>query len=169
MANNTHTVEWSGGDGVHGFLEYIAQEAYFQITSNPVYSSTFATLSVVMVAYSKAKFQRAIANVFLTQVQLEREASEKIRKYAAFQLQDSAKWGDEGEIQDYKSYNLKRVAGTQPTTASFKLAKQSSGTFWMPDVLQVVPPRVNPTLRGPPIGCGPGWKLTFFLALALLL
>lgn len=53
MANNTHTVEWSGGDGVHGFLEYIAQEAYFQITSNPVYSSTFATLSVVMVAYSK--------------------------------------------------------------------------------------------------------------------
>lgn len=39
----------------------------------------------------QAKFQRAIANVFLTQVQLEREASEKIRKYAAFQLQDSAK------------------------------------------------------------------------------
>ena len=86
-----HTLEWTAGSSMHEQLEYIAQEAYFQITSNPVYSATFASLALVAVAWAKARCQKFVADLLLTQVQLPKEASEKLRKYAAFQLQDSAK------------------------------------------------------------------------------
>ena len=61
------------------------------------------------------------------------------RQYASFQLQDTAlitqveMGGDTmSAIQDYKSYELKRVPGTQPTTASFRMARRSQNIASLP-------------------------------------
>ena len=151
----------------------ILQMAYWQITSNPVYSSAFAALALVAAAYAKAQAQRLLANALLTQVRLDRPSSRRLREYASFQLQDSAfvtqvsVGGRQGEIQDFKSYEMERLPGSQPQTVIFRMAEQSGGLFWVPDLLRIAPPSETPTLRGAPLGNGPSWNLTAALLLSL--
>ena len=52
--------------------------AYNQIVRNPVYSAAFASLSLVFIAWLKARAQRFLSNILLTQLTLGAEASEKL-------------------------------------------------------------------------------------------
>lgn len=148
--------------------------AYWQITSNPVYSSVFAALALVAVAYAKARAQQLLANALLTQVTLDRSASRRLRNYASFQLQDSAfvtqitDNAQQGEIQDFKSYEMERLPGSQPQTVTFRMGKQSTGHFWVPDLCRIAPPSETPTLRGAPLGNGPSLRATVVLLIALV-
>lgn len=162
------------GAGLPPDTDDILTLAYWQITSNPVYSSVLAALVLVAVAYAKARAQQLLANALLTQVTLDRSASRRLRHYASFQLQDSAfvtqitDTTQQGEIQDFKSYEMERLAGSQPQTVTFRMGEQSTGHFWVPDLRRIAPPSETPTLRGAPLGNGPSRRVTVVLLIALV-
>jgi hypothetical protein len=75
--------------------------------------------------------------------------------------------GGQGEIQDFKSYEMERMQGSQPQTVIFRMAEQSGGYFWVPDLLRIAPPSETTNLRGGALGSGPSWNLTAALLLIL--